>query len=79
MLGDWRLAWRYNPLGLVAVVGSAAVVGRAIIGVITGRWFSATVVWTPRRRRLVVAVVLVLLAVLEVRQQLLAPLLTVTG
>jgi hypothetical protein len=79
MLGNWRLAWRYNPLGIVAVLGSAAVVGRAIIGVITGRWLSATVVWTPRRRRLVVVVVFVLLAVLEVRQQLLAPLLTATG
>jgi hypothetical protein len=79
MLGDWRLAWQYNPLGIVAVLGSAAVVGRAIIGVITGRWLSATSVWTPRRSRLVVAVLLVLLAVLEVRQQLLAPLLTATG
>jgi hypothetical protein len=79
MLGDWRLAWQYNPLGIVAVLGSAAVVGRAIIGVITGRWLSATVIWTRRRSRLVVAVVLVLLAVLEVRQQLLAPLLTATG
>ena len=79
MLGDWRLAWQYNPLGIVAVLGSAAVVGRAIIGVISGRWLSATIVWTPRRSRLVVAGVFVLLAVLEVRQQLLAPLLTATG
>jgi hypothetical protein len=79
MLGDLRLAWRYNPLGIVAVLGSAAFVGRAMIGAITGRWISVTVVWTPRRSPLVVAVALVLLAVLEVRQQLLAPLLTAAG
>jgi len=79
MIGEWRQAWRYNPLGIVAVVGSAALVGRGLIGTITGRWLSATVVWTPRRVRPVVAVVLVLLALLEVRQQLLAPLLTATG
>jgi hypothetical protein len=79
MIGEWRQAWRYNPLGIVAVVGSAALVSRGLIGTITGRWLSATVVWTPRRVRLMVAVVLVLLALLEVRQQLLARLLTATG
>jgi hypothetical protein len=79
MLGEWRQAWKYNPLGIVAVLGSAALVGRGLIGAITGRWLAATIVWTPRRVRLLVAVVLVLVALLEVRQQLLAPLLTATG
>jgi hypothetical protein len=79
MLGDWRQAWHYNPLGIVAVVGAAAITGRAIIGAATARWLSVSVSWTPWRRRLVVTVALVLLAVLEVRQQLLAPLLTATG
>ncbi|HEX6758829.1 MAG TPA: DUF2752 domain-containing protein [Propionibacteriaceae bacterium] len=79
MLGEWRQAWRYNPLGIVAVLGSAALVGRCLIGAITGRWLTATIAWTPRRVRLVVVVVVVLLALLEVRQQLLVHLLTTTG
>jgi hypothetical protein len=79
MLGDWQQAWHYNPLGVVAVVAAAAVTGRAIIGAATARWLSVTVTWTPRRRRLMVTVSLILLALLEVRQQLLAPLLTATG
>ena len=79
MLGDWGQAWQYNPLGIVAVVGAAAIAARAFIGAATARWLSVAVVWTPWRRRLVVTGALGLLAVLVVRQQLLAPLLTATG
>ena len=73
MLGQWRAAWRYNPLGLAAILGAAIVVLRAGVGVVSRRW------WTPApapevRRLLTVALLLGLVA-LEVRQQLLAPLL----
>ena len=56
MLGDWRLDCSTSSLGIVAVLGSAAVVGRAIIGVITGRWRSAAVAGRLGEVALVVAV-----------------------
>jgi hypothetical protein len=76
MRGEWSQAWRYNPLGILAVVGASAAVARAVVGILAGRWLSVTVSWTPRRRRLTLAVVLAVVIVLEVRQQLLAELLT---
>jgi hypothetical protein len=76
MRGEWAQAWRYNPLGILAVAGAVAGVGRAAVGILSGRWLTVTVSWTPRRRRVIVAVVLAVMIVLEVRQQLLAELLT---
>ena len=76
MRGEWAQAWRYNPLGILAVAGASAAVARAVVGILAGRWLSVTVSWTHRRRRLTLAVVLAVVIVLEVRQQLLAELLT---
>ena len=69
--GEWATSWRYNPLGLVLLLGAAGVLLRAAVGAATGRWLTVTV----RRRLLVLAVVLAA-AVLQVRQQLNADLLT---
>jgi len=69
-------AWRYNPLSIVVVLGAAAVLARAAVGITTGRWLTLAVTWTPRRRRIVIAVVVVLVVALEIRQQLRADLLT---
>ena len=49
-------AWAYNPMGIVAVLGAAAVTARAAIGLTTGRWANVGLTWTPRRKRLVLAV-----------------------
>lgn len=68
-------AWVYNPAGIVAVLGAAAVTARAAIGLTTGRWANVVFTWTPRRRGLVLAVAVVLIVALEVRQQLRADLL----
>ena len=73
--GQWGAAWRYNPLGILAVLGAALLVLRGAVGVTWGRWWTPAVVIGPRLRRgLVVALVAGLVA-LEIRQQLLAPLL----
>lgn len=74
--GEWGQAWRYNPLGMLAVAGAIAMVGRALVGLTLRHWLTASVGWTPRRRRRVLLAAAAVLAALEVRQQMLAPLLT---
>ncbi len=73
--GEWAQAWRYNPLGILAVLAAGVAVLRAAIGVLTGRWVTLTIAWTPRRARAVAATATVLLVALTVRQQLRAELL----
>lgn len=73
--GDLAAAWRFNPLGILTVVGGALAVVRALVGVASGRWVSWSVGWTPRRKALVAGVVVVLVVWLQVRQQLRADLL----
>ena len=68
--GEWALAWKYNPLGIVTVLGAFAVTGRAAVGLLTRRWLTVELSWTSRRRRLVIAMLIVLIVALEVRQQL---------
>lgn len=68
-------AWAYNPLGIAAVLGAAAVTIRATLGLTTGRWANVGFTWTPRRKRIVLTLVVVLGIALEVRQQLRADLL----
>lgn len=67
--GDLAGAWKYNPLGIVAVLGAAVAVARAVIGLVTRRWLSISVAWTSRWRRAAILVVVVLLVLLEIRQQ----------
>jgi len=73
--GEWALAWKYNPLGILAVLGATAVTIRTVIGALTRRWIAVQIYWTPRRRRAAILIVLALLVALEVRQQLRADLL----
>lgn len=75
MLGRWDLAWRYNPLGLVAVLGAGLMVLRAVIGAISRRWWTPIPVLTTGVRRLLIVALLLGVVALAVRQQLLAPLL----
>lgn len=73
--GQFVEAWRYNPLGIVVVVGSVLVVARAVVGVVGRRWLNIRLQMTPRGRRLLLAALVVLLVLLEIRQQLRADLL----
>lgn len=73
--GQGSLAWRYNPLGLLAVLAASVAVARAAAGLLTRRWMNVTTSWSPARRRALVAAVVVAVAALEVRQQMIAPLL----
>jgi hypothetical protein len=62
-------AWRYNPLGILATVAAAASLVRLTVGVSARRWLNFRLQWTPRRYRVAIAIVVVSLAALEIRQQ----------
>lgn len=74
--GNLVEAWRYNPLSIVVVLSALLVVGRSTVGLVAQRWVNIELRWTRRRRLWVIAVVVTLLALLEVRQQGRADLLT---
>lgn len=74
--GNMVEAWRYNPLSIVVVFSALVMVGRSAVGLVTRRWVNVELRWTKRRRLWGVVVVVTLLAVLEVRQQGRADLLT---
>jgi len=69
--GEWAASWRYNPLGLVLLLGAAGVLVRAAVGATTGRWLTVAV-----PRRVLVLAVVVAAVLLQVRQQLNVELLT---
>lgn len=75
MTGHWALAWKYNPLGIAAV--GVALLGtiRAGVGLLSRKWLTINITWTPRRARIAAVVTVALLVALEVRQQLHAALL----
>ena len=73
--GEWALAWRYNPLGIVTVVAAVIATVRLAIGLAARTWLNAYLAWTPRTRRIAVAVGLTFFVVLTVRQQMRAELL----
>jgi hypothetical protein len=77
--GDWATAWRYNPLGIIAVLGAAAALLRAVLGLTTGRWLTATVTLSPAGGRVLAVVTVILFTALTVRQQLRADLLLAEG
>ena len=68
-LGEWGLAWKYNPLGIVTVVAVGLLVLRAGVGVITRHWIALDITWTKRGRWTAVIVVALLLIAIEIRQQ----------
>lgn len=73
--GHFLEAWKFNPLGLLTVIGATSMLMRAIAGRTLGRWLTCRIAWTPRRFLIATGVVVLLLAALEVRQQLRADLL----
>ena len=77
-MGQWSAGWRYNPLGVIVVLAGAAVAARAVVGLITRRWITVAISWTPRRRAACIVILTLLVVTLEVRQQLRADLLMAT-
>lgn len=73
--GDLATAWEYNPAGILAVLLAGTAVVRAVVGLTTRRWLTWSLTWTPRRRRAVIVVAVLVLAALMVRQQMHADLL----
>ncbi len=67
-LRHWGEAWRYNPLGIVTVVLVSVLLARGLVGVTTGRWATLHVTWTRRSRWIAITLVVVLVALLEIRQ-----------
>ena len=41
--GEWAQAWKYNPLGIVTLVGAAAVTIRTLIGALLRRWLTGRI------------------------------------
>ena len=76
MQGRLGAAWAYNPLGIVATVAAVAAVARVVIGVATRHWVNLRINWSPRSRRLALALLILATIALEVRQQGQADLLT---
>ena len=74
-MGQLSAGWRYNPLGVLVVLGGAVAVVRAVAGLLTRRWLTLTFFWTPRRAAVAITVLTLLVVALEVRQQLRADLL----
>lgn len=73
--GRFAEAWNYNPLGILTVLGGILTVGRALVGLVSRKWLTVRIGWTPRRRWIAVAAFIMLVTALEIRQQLRADLL----
>lgn len=67
--GHLAEAWRYNPLGIFATFAALAAVVRLSIGLTTHRWLDIRVAWTPSLVKLSLVIGLLLVVVLEIRQQ----------
>lgn len=78
-MGQWAASWSYNPIGIPLVLGSMALLLRAGIGWLTGRWVEINIVLSPRARRAVQLGALLGVVLLGVNQQLHAALLLGTG
>lgn len=74
--GDLALAWTYNPLGIIVVLGAVAVLIRTLLGVMAGRWINLQARLTPRHVRTLIVAATVLTILLEIRQQQRSDLLT---
>ena len=74
--GDITGALAWNPLSPILLTGAVAVVLRHGAGVLTSRWVNVRI---TTDRRLLIAVVAVLVVLLEIRQQTNAAMLMRTG
>ncbi|HET9658206.1 MAG TPA: DUF2752 domain-containing protein [Kineosporiaceae bacterium] len=73
--GDWSGSLRYNPIGIPVLLGGLAVLVRALVGWLAGRWLAVSAELVHRYPRVSAAVTGVLLVALEVNQQMHAELL----
>lgn len=68
-MGHWGEAWRYNPLGIFTVLVVSLLLGRGAVGIATRRWPTLHVTWTRRTRRIAITAAVILVVLLEIRQQ----------
>ncbi|MCB0906248.1 MAG: DUF2752 domain-containing protein [Nocardioidaceae bacterium] len=67
--GHLSEAWRYNPLGILAVAAAGLAVLRLVVGVLGHRWLNVSIHWSARGKWVTAALVIALLVMLEIRQQ----------
>jgi hypothetical protein len=79
MLGEFSEAWRYNPLGILAVLAALVVSLRAVLGLVSGRWLNVQVRLSRAAACGLLLVGVGLFVAMAVRQQQLADLLMTTG
>jgi hypothetical protein len=79
MHGDLRKAWRYNPLGIAAVVAAFTVTGRAVLGIVSGRWIDVHIRSTKTATRVACTLAAAAFVALWIRQQHIADLLVAQG
>lgn len=72
MRGDFVGSWTYNPAGVIVAIAAVLLVARLAVGLVSGRWLNAE--WSPSRgqRRLLLAILIVVLVLLQIRQQSIA-------
>ncbi|GAB3167527.1 hypothetical protein GCM10027059_28570 [Myceligenerans halotolerans] len=69
----------HEPLHHLGAMSPPCGATQATPGWTAGRWADAGIAWTPHRKRVAITVLVMLVVVLEVRQQLRADLLTPGG
>lgn len=79
MHGEFADAWRYNPLGIVAVFAAFSVTLRTTLGATTGRWVDVRLRLPVMVLRLLWALAVIAVVALAVRQQQIAELLMAPG
>lgn len=77
--GDLAGAWRYNPLGIITVVGAAAILLRTVTGWASGRWLNVHTAFSPAQRRALWTIAALAFVLLAIRQQMQADLLMTWG
>lgn len=75
VLGRLGEAWQYNPLGILVVAVSSLLVFRSALGLTARRWMNMDLTLSLRGRRIAYGVLLILLTLLQIRQQMRADLL----
>lgn len=68
-MGHWGEAWRYNPLGIFTVLVVGLLLLRGAVGITTGRWPTLHLTWTRRTRRIAITAAIIIVVLLEIRQQ----------
>ncbi|WP_446740514.1 DUF2752 domain-containing protein [Nocardioides sp. T2.26MG-1] len=67
--GEFRAAWEYNPLGIIAVAGASIATIRALVGLTTRHWLTVSLSLSSPARRLLLLAIVCSMVLLQIRQQ----------